>query len=179
MMTFCLPDTTVLVNYGSVGRIDLLETYLDRRGRWVESVWHEARKASSVVYELRRMKVEDLEGFLGPPIAITDHDAVEDIRVGRLGASPSEPFKNLGEAETLHLIMSDPAFKDAIWISDDRQAARFAERRGVTTVDTTGVMESLCSGRILSAQEGYNLLRQMADAGNKIRLPASAHRLAL
>ncbi|MFF3073428.1 hypothetical protein ACFVSN_37200 [Kitasatospora sp. NPDC057904] len=179
MSTFCFPDTTVICNYGSVGRIDLLEIYLERRGRWVESVWRETHDATRMVFELRRMKVQDLEHFLGPPIEIADAAAVEDIRVGRLGASPDEPRKNLGEAQTLHLLMTDPDFKGAIWISDDRHSTSFATRRGITTVDTTGVMESLCASRYLSAQAGYNLLRQMVDGGNNVRLPSSPHHLAL
>ena len=59
------PDNTVLCNFGTVGRLDLLRKVLDGCGRWTEAVAEEARRSAAYVRDLTRLPTE---GWLGEPI---------------------------------------------------------------------------------------------------------------
>lgn len=46
------PDNTVLCNFGTVSRLDLLRKVLDGCGRWTEAVAEEARRSAAYVRDL-------------------------------------------------------------------------------------------------------------------------------
>ncbi|WP_330237490.1 hypothetical protein [Streptomyces sp. NBC_00525] len=46
MTRWCFPDNTVLCNFASIDRLDLLRTVLDGRGRRTEAVAYEARSSA-------------------------------------------------------------------------------------------------------------------------------------
>ncbi|MGA5060184.1 hypothetical protein ACPB99_22455 [Streptomyces pseudogriseolus] len=100
------PDNTVLCNFGTVGRLDLLRKVLDGCGRWTEAVAEEARRSAAYVRDLARLEAE---GWLGEPIELcTDAEIALADRLRRavFGGLPTEPLRHLGEAETLALIQT-------------------------------------------------------------------------
>jgi predicted nucleic acid-binding protein len=129
------PDTTVLVNFALIGRMDLLELAAGGgRGRWCGTVATECRRSA------RHQGLDDLEqvpDILGAPLY--PETGAERLEVRHLRtelASPGDsPTDHLGEAETLAIIVSRPELS-AFFVTDDRAAARLAASRSVTVVTT-------------------------------------------
>ncbi|CAM5253009.1 hypothetical protein SALBM217S_04451 [Streptomyces griseoloalbus] len=133
------PDNTVLCNFGTVGRLDLLRKVLDGCGRWTEAVAEEARRSAAYVRDLARLEAE---GWLGEPIELcTDAEIALADRLRRavFGGLPTEPLRHLGEAETLALIQTRREFTGAVWITDDRDAGEYASARGIPVKNTVAL----------------------------------------
>jgi len=78
-------------------------------------------------------------GWLEEPIEITadaDVQHVNRVRRAVFGGTDDEPLKHLGEAETCFVIKEWAAFAGSWWISDDREALRYARFQGITTYET-------------------------------------------
>lgn len=171
MTWYWFPDNTVLCSFAAVSRLRLLEEILRGRGRWVEAIEAEAEKSAAVYPELGTIA---RDGWLGEPIEITDQNdllQIERIRRAVFGGSPQRPTQHLGEAQTCHVILNWPEFRESFWITDDRDAQEYARARGITTRDTMdlfceAVVEGLCP-----ADEGFKLLHEMARLGRRLRLP--------
>ena len=167
------PDNTVLCNFAAVDRLPLLEKVLDGRGRWSEAVAREARLSARHLPPLTGL-VE--RGSLGEPIEITDTDVrgeVERLRRAVFGGDRRRPTQHLGEAETLALITKAPEFRRSVWISDDRDAARYARRRGVTTLETYDLVAAAAHERLLTPAEAHELLHRMKETGRHLHRTSS------
>jgi hypothetical protein len=174
MTEFLFPDNTVLCNFAAVDRLDLLKSVLDGRGRWTEAVAYEASRSSGALPSLRTLAAD---GWLGEAIEITDESNIQQInRIRRavFGGTDTEPLKHLGEAQTCFVIQEWPEFAGSWWISDDREALRYARFRGITTRETIDLMSIAVVNGDLQTREGFDLMRQMVDCGRHLRLPGSA-----
>jgi len=177
MTDFLFPDNTVLCNFAAVDRLDLLKAVLNGRGRWTEAVAHEAGKSARVLPALRCLPGS---GWLDEPIEIVEERdvlAIERIRRAVFGGAEDEPLRHLGEAQTCHLILNWPAFAGSWWISDDREALRYARRQGITTRETIDLMNISVVNGDIAAREAYDLMLAMADSGRYLKLPRSAEDL--
>ncbi|MFE5731623.1 hypothetical protein ACFQ7A_12070 [Streptomyces sp. NPDC056528] len=178
MTRWCFPDNTVLCNFASIDRLDLLRTVLDGRGRWTEAVAYEARSSALAAHP--RLADVLLEGWLGEPLVIDmeeEADQVERVRRAAFGGTAARPLQHLGEAQTLHVIRNWQDFKESIWLSDDRAACDFAERQGITTWRTKDVMAHGCSRGDISPLQAFALLQQMRSQGRSLDVPPTAQHL--
>jgi hypothetical protein len=94
--TYLFPDNTVLCNFTSVDRLDLLQTVLNGRGRWTSAVAYEASRSAQLMPALNSIAVD---GWLGEPIEITsdaDIRRVNQVRRAVFGGTDEEPLKHLG-----------------------------------------------------------------------------------
>jgi hypothetical protein len=167
---YWFPDNTVLCNFASVHSLNLLEAFLDGRGRWVEAVAYEAHESAHVYRDLHQL------GWLGPPIEITDPRAIRTIEAIRRAAFAGDAAKatqHLGEAQTCWLICEDPEYSDATWITDDRQAFDYAKRRGIRTLDTYDLVSEAVSRTDVTRAAGFALLQDMSATGRHVRLPGN------
>jgi predicted nucleic acid-binding protein len=168
------PDTTVLCNFASVGRLDLLELVLDGQGRWTEAVAHEAENSEDWHRDLKLIRQA---GWLGDPISIVDDAAlrqVEYIRQNPLGGRGLKPTKHLGEAQTFYLILREDAFRGAHWISDDRSSIDYAHSQHIAVRETVHIVgEAVALGKI-QLRDGFALMQQMVAAGRTLRMPTDA-----
>jgi hypothetical protein len=174
MAEYLFPDTTVLCNFAAVDRLDLLRDVLDGRGRWTEAVAYEARRSARHLPALRSVP---RDGWLGRAIEIadeTDIQTVDRIRRVVFGGTDERPLEHLGEAQTCHVITTWRRFAGSWWISDDREALRYARRRGITTRETADLVADAVVAELLTAEDGVDLLKQMAAHGRHLRLTASA-----
>ena len=103
MATLFFADNTVLVNFGHIDRMDLLERILNGRGRWCATVESECSRSS---------RVDGLEALRRAP-AIFGTAWFPESQVERLDvlvfrdklAGPGDPrHAHLGEAETIALM---------------------------------------------------------------------------
>lgn len=171
------PDNTVLCNFATIGRVDLLADILRGRGRWAEAVAYEADMSSRHLPDLRRIA---REGWLGEPIEITDAkqvEQVERIRRAVFGGSEAQPTRHLGEAQTIHLIRTSPELNGAWWVTDDREALDYGRRQGLTVKDTTDLLADAVAMGDLTAAAAYDILVRMDRAGRHLRIPDSAAHL--
>ncbi|MEY9844931.1 hypothetical protein [Streptacidiphilus sp. MAP5-3] len=168
MTEWWFPDNTVLCNFAAVDRVALLEKVLDGRGRWSEAVAREARLSTRHLPPLAGLAER---GSLGEPVEISDPDErteVERLRRAVFGGDRRRPTQHLGEAETLTLITRRRDFRHAVWISDDRDAARYARRRGITTLETFDLVRAAVREQLVDAAEGHGLLLRMTGAGRRL-----------
>ena len=173
MSSLVFPDNTVLCNFAVVGRLDLLESILLGRGRWTEAVAYEAGRSAQYIPDLAAVAGG---GWLGDPIEVvesSDTQQVERIRRAVFGGTEEEPLKHLGEAQTCYLLQRWPDFAGSWWVSDDREALRYARYQGITTRETIDLVGGAAVSGDVTAQAGINLLHKMADLDRTLRLPES------
>ncbi|WP_051944563.1 hypothetical protein [Streptacidiphilus rugosus] len=167
------PDNTVLCNFAAVDRLPLLEKVLDGRGRWSEAVAREARLSARHLPPLAGLADR---GTLGEPVEITDpvtRAEVERLRRAVFGGDRRRPTQHLGEAETLALITKEREFRRSVWISDDRDATRYARHRGIVTLETYDLVRAAVAEELVDAGEGHLLLRRMTEAGRRLHRTSS------
>jgi hypothetical protein len=100
MTEYLFPDNTVLCNFATLNRLDLLKSVLNGRGRWTDAVAFEASRSASKLPALRGLPDE---GWLDDPIEITSESdvlAISRIRRAVFDGTDNEPLKHLGEAQT-------------------------------------------------------------------------------
>ncbi|GDY33659.1 hypothetical protein [Gandjariella thermophila] len=173
MTVFLFPDNTALCNFAAVDHLDLLRSALNHRGRWTAAVAYEAERSARLLAPLRKV-TED--GWMGQPIEITDPTEIQRVhRIRRVvfGGTDDQPLKHLGEAETCFLLLHRPEFTGSWWISDDREALRYARHQGIVTRETIDLISVAVINGDVSSQEAFDLMQRMVDQGRHLRLPAS------
>ncbi len=151
------PDNTVLCNFATIDRLDVLRTVLNGRGRWTEAVAYEASLSARTLTPLFRLPEE---GWLGEPIEVTadaDVRRIEQIRRAVFGGDETRPLQHLGEAQTCFVIKEWPEFSGSWWISDDREALRYARFQGITTRETIDLMTIAVASGDLGADVAFEL----------------------
>jgi len=172
--TFLFPDNTVLCNFAAVDRLDLLQAVLNGRGRWTATVAYEAERSARFLPALASIATE---GWLEEPIEIAaepDVQRVNRVRRAVFGGTDDEPLEHLGEAETCFVIKEWTAFAGSWWISDDREALRYARFQGITTYETIDLMSTAVVNGDISEQQAFDVMNLMGDKGRSLRLPRSA-----
>jgi predicted nucleic acid-binding protein len=174
---FLFPDNTVLCNFAAVDRLDLLQAVLNGRGRWTATVAYEAGRSARFLPALGGIATE---GWLEEPIEITaepDVQRVNRVRRAVFGGTDDAPLKHLGEAETCFVIKEWTAFAGSWWISDDREALRYARFQGITTYETIDLMSMAVVSGDISEQRAFDVMIRMCEKGRSLRLPRSASAL--
>jgi predicted nucleic acid-binding protein len=171
---FLFPDNTVLCNFAAVERLDLLKSVLNGRGRWTAAVAHETARSSSALPALTDLTGQ---GWLSEPIEVTDEPDIQRVnRVRRavFGGTDDEPLRHLGEAETCFVILEWDEFSGSWWISDDREALRYARHQGIIVRETIDLVCTAVVNGDITGEAAFDLMQQMADQGRDLRLPGSA-----
>ncbi len=173
MSTFLFPDNTVLCNFAAVERLDLLQAVLNGRGRWTAAVAYETSKSTRFLPALTSLATG---GWLEEPIEITadaDVQHVNRVRRAVFGGTDDEPLKHLGEAETCFVIKEWAAFAGSWWISDDREALRYARFQGITTYETIDLVSMAVADGDVTDKQAFDVMVLMSDKGRSLRLPRS------
>lgn len=173
MTVLLFPDNTVLCNFASVERLDLLEAVLNGRGRWTSAVAHEAEQSANQLSPLLGLRAA---GWLGAPIEITEEQHIRQVqRIRRVvfGGTDDQPLKHLGEAETCFLLKEWEEYAGSWWISDDREALRYARFQGITTRETIELIAEAVANGDIDAKSAFDLMKEMADQDRYLRMPSS------
>jgi predicted nucleic acid-binding protein len=126
------PDNTVLINFATINRMDLLERLANGNGRWCATVAAECAESA------KRPELTALDGvadIFGKPL-FPDEAEHQDVRVLRdqLAGPGDLPNRHLGEAETLAIIVR--RHLSCFFATDDRGAARLAAKNGIQAPGT-------------------------------------------
>jgi len=76
------------------------------------------------------------------------------------------------------VIRNWPEFAGSWWISDDREALRYARFQHITTRETLDLVSTAVVNGDLQARDGMALMNAMAEAGRSLRMPASERDLS-
>lgn len=164
-MAYLFPDNSVIVCFAQAKELEVLEQYLRGNGRVVEAVSREISDSAKRVPGLMKL---DQDAWFGDPIPIVGDKnvrAVEGIRVAVFGGGKGKPREHLGESQTLHLLQADKDYQDSIWLTEDREAFRFAQRQHITTRDTFGILCDMVGYLDLSIERAYEVSQKILDAG--------------
>ena len=107
-------------------------------------------------------------------------EAAAAVRAGAEGAeggTDDEPLKHLGEAETCFVIKEWATFAGSWWISDDREALRYARFQGIATYETFDLMRIAVADGDIADKQAFDLMHRMAATGRSLRLPSSVAEL--
>jgi hypothetical protein len=120
------------------------------------------------------------DGWLGEAIEISDESEIRQVNAIRravFGGTDDEPLKHLGEAQTCFVISNWNELAGSWWVSDDREALRYARLQGITTRETIDLVSIAVVNGYIETQEGFNLMRQMGDQGRCLRLACGSSAL--
>lgn len=133
-----LPDNTVLVNFAQIGRMDLLRLVAEGRSTWCYTVSEECAKSSQVSGLEQLSEAPDI---FGEPLKLETRVEKLDTQVfqTRLKKAGDGPAANLGEAESLSIIMNRQL--DATFITDDNGALGFAVEHGISYTTTWDLLK--------------------------------------
>ena len=164
----------MVVCFARAEELDILEQYLRGKGRVVEAV---SREISDSTGHVPALSGVNQRAWFGEPIPIVgarNVRAVEGIRVAVFGGGKAKPREHLGESQTLHLLQTDDNYRESIWLTEDREAFRFAQRQHITTRDTFGILCDMLGYRDLSTERAFEVAQHILDAGEPmLREPAS------
>ena len=65
-------------------------------------------------------------------------------------------------------------FAGSWWISDDREAVRYARFQGITTYETIDLMSMAVGDGDITEKQAYEVMVHMRKEGRSLRLPRSA-----
>jgi predicted nucleic acid-binding protein len=132
MAVLIFPDNTALINFAIINRMDLLSRLANGNGRWCATVSIECARSARVP---GLAALDDAPEIFGEPL-FPDDAELQDVRVLRdeLASPGDQPSKHLGEAETLAIVAR--RHLNCFFVTDDRDAARLANKHGVRAVDT-------------------------------------------
>ncbi|MDR6143348.1 hypothetical protein QE375_002902 [Microbacterium foliorum] len=175
-MPYLFPDNSVIVCFAHAEELDVLEQYLRGNGRVVEAVSREISDSTGHVPALRGL---DQQAWFGEPIPIVgaaNTRVVEGIRVAVFGGGKAKPREHLGESQTLHLLKTDAHYQDSIWLTEDREAFRFAQRQHITTRDTFGILCDMVGYLDLSIERAFEIAQHILDVGEPMLRPPDSPR---
>lgn len=173
MAVLVFPDNTVLCNFACIARTDALVAHLRGRGRWVEAVAHEASQSAGHLPDLSLLVGE--ASPMGEPIRIEDPAdiaAVERLRRIVFGGMADQPLQHLGEAQTCHLLQADPQLRGSTWVTDDRDAYRYAAQQGLTARTTVDLVQAMVADSDLDASAAHRMLLAIDDVRPGLDIPA-------
>ncbi len=165
-----LHDAVTLNHFGSVGRMDVLQTrhaYCDKP-LWTKAVAEEIKEGAIQGY--RHCKVVSDACWLGEPAEIKSRDQSEYYRLW-VGLSDGQrpPTKHKGEAESIFVAEHN----GGTFLTDDSGAYDFAKRRATLGIgrvqDSIDVLRSAVAMSELSKEDACDLALQIESNGRYFR----------
>lgn len=170
MPSAVFPDTTVLVNFALINRMDLLKRLVRDHGAWCATVAQECSRSAA---QPELVALAGAAELFGQPLVPETEAEHLDTRVMRLElAGPGDgKFAHLGEAETIAIITRRGI--DAIFITDDNGATRLAQKYGVPHASTWSLLRMASRANFLDRDTLWSYVLSLANAGRGA--PPSVH----
>jgi predicted nucleic acid-binding protein len=132
MAVLLFPDNTVLINFATISRMDLLERLANGNGRWCATVASECTESANTP---GLGALVDARRIFGDPLYPQGAEYQDMLLLREELASPGDPrHKHLGEAETLAIMLRRHV--NGFFVTDDAEARRLATKNGVQVVTT-------------------------------------------
>lgn len=160
-------DAATLVNFAVVDALALLEgEYGHRPPHWTAVVRQEIADGYNLAGVVALGSVLSAT-WLGRPLepkSAKDRKSIAELHIG-LNGGVRPPVGHAGEAESIHFALQ----LGAVFVTDDRPAAAYADRKGVHVLDTVDVLRALQVAGTLSCDGAWELAVQMMDVGRTVR----------
>ena len=162
---FIFPDTSLLMNFAAVSRMDLVKEVVKDRGCWTEAIHDEVQRWSQ---ELRYQALAEVFDFMPPEphIARSEEMATGEVIRRRLAKPGDARSQHWGECETLAVIHHRYDERTVLVLSEDAGVLAECRHQGIETV-TTRVLLELAAMRSyiswLQAEEIAQLLKDMGE----------------
>ena len=164
---FVFPDTSLLMNFAAVSRIDLVREVVKDRGCWTEAIRDEVQRWCQ---ESRYQALAGVFDFMPPEphIARSEEMATgEEIR--RRLAKPGDPrSQHWGECETLAVIHHRYNEKTVLVLSEDAGVLAECRHQGVETVTTKVLLELAAIRGYISWLQAEEIARLLKDMGEPV-----------
>ncbi|MBT2550968.1 hypothetical protein [Arthrobacter sp. ISL-65] len=159
-----MPDNTVLVNFAQIGRMDLLRLVAAGRSTWCYTVSEECEKSSRVS---GLEQLSEAQEIFGKPLKLETRVEHSDTQVfrARLRKPGEGPAANLGEAESLSIIMNRQL--DVMFITDDNGALGFAEENGIPYTTTWDLLKMFVRAKRVERSTAWHYVLTLG--GNRRR----------
>lgn len=155
MAALLFPDNTVLVNFATVGRTDVLEGLVRGRGAWTATVAEECRRSAAVdgLSELLGMSA-----LFGEPLVLESPKEIVDTEAirSRMVAPGDSARAHLGEAEAVAIITNRQL--QGAFVTDDRHAGVVARAHGVNTYSTCVLIKLAVRVGLLTAEDAWQIV---------------------
>lgn len=139
-MPLLFPDTTVLVSFVLMARVDLFADLVGTNGAWTYTIAEEAARKSA---DPGMDGLQRFRGILGEPLLPSPAERIDTSRYrARIATQGDHPREHLGEAETIAIMVSRRV--NGAFVTDDLAAADLARSLDVgIRVYTTGDLIAL------------------------------------
>lgn len=164
--TLFLPDNTVLVNFATIERFDLLRLLAEGRSTWCYTVSQECVKSSSVTGLEQLSQAPDI---FGEPLHLetpAEHLNTQVFRT-QLTKPGDGPGANLGEAESLAIISCRNL--PATFVTDDNGAIGFAINNGINHMTTWDLLKLFVRVNKVERSQAWDYVQTLG--GNTRRYP--------
>ncbi len=161
-IAYYFPDTSVLINFALIRRLDLLVSYLGGNGRMTQAVRAEVTKSAAFVPALAQF---DVEAHCGAAIVLNEPSDVQGVLLmrKRFAVQGDAPTKHLGESETLFLLKARPQFAMSRILTEDGDAYRAAGALGLLRHHTVEVFQSLVARGDVTAAQAFDLIEELTS----------------
>lgn len=161
-MLSVFPDNTVLVNFATIGRMDLLASLVGSNGRWCITVAGECDDWSGNLDLPEMLKAHEIFGDPLVPESGREHRAAQRYR-DMLRSAGQPPTQNTGEAETLAIIECRGI--RAMFVTDDTSVLRVAPPNDPVVVSTWALLRAAGRRELLTADQLWSYSRALNAAG--------------
>lgn len=164
-MTLVFPDTTTLLSFAYIGRMDLLRYLANSNGVWCSAVAGESADwRTTAGYEA----VSESGSIFGEPLfpTTTEHIEIQMLRATLAGPGDG-PRQHLGEAETI--VIARTRYPGARFVTDDTDAQSSARAEGLRPLGTGDLLDLAAKVEKInrSTRDGYESTLRRAG-----RIPA-------
>ena len=175
-MPLLFPDTTVLVNFVLMARVDLFAELVGANGAWTYTIAEEAarRSADPGMEGLQRYR-----SLLGEPILPTPDERAYAFRLrARIAAPGDHPGKHQGEAETISVMSSRNV--SGAFVTDDLAAATLAQAPGIElkVYNTGDLIRLAVKAKKIDLDTAWDMIELLRAQGRARGMPAIRDRLS-
>ena len=158
MSPLLFPDNTVLINFALLNRVDLLSRIANSNGRWCGTVAQECARSS---LEPGLGDLQQMPAIFGEPLR--PETGAEHLDVTLLRVDLAQPgdgkHMHLGEAETLAIMLRRNL--NGVFVTDDKNASRFASSRGIRTATTWSLLKLATNVKLIDANTAWGYYRTL------------------
>ncbi|MDR7161390.1 hypothetical protein J2X42_004122 [Arthrobacter sp. BE255] len=164
---FIFPDTSLLMNFAAVNRVDLVSAIVEGRGSWTEAIRDEVQRWS---LETKYQPLTQVFGFMPEePHVARAEEMMTGEGIRRRLAKPGDPrSQHWGECETLAVIQHRYAGKTVLVLSEDGGVLTECRRLGVDTVTTRLLLEAVATRGVITWPEADGIAQLLKDMGEPV-----------
>lgn len=175
-MPLILPDTTVLISFARVARIDLFAELVQSNGAWTYTIAEECARHASEPGLDGLHRVPDI---LGDPWLPSLAERAAALRLRARIAKPGDPvYLHQGESETIAIMLSRGI--KGFFVTDDLAATDLARAPdiGITVYSTADLIRLAVRTKKIDIDTAWDMIELLRSHGRARGMPPMRERLS-